>query len=58
MVKVKQNDQIMYFLINKTKSEKEQNVCHYLHETPSSVISAILHEHDIILTVSLSIIRT
>jgi hypothetical protein len=29
-----------------------------LHETPSSVISAILHEYDIILTVNLSMIRT
>ena len=30
----------------------------FLHETPSSVISAILHEYDITLTVSLSMIST
>lgn len=30
----------------------------HLHETPCSVISPILHEDDIILTVSLSMIRT
>jgi len=43
----------------KTKTHsKELIMCAYLHETPSSVISAILHAYDIILTVNLSMIRT
>jgi hypothetical protein len=42
----------------KTKLNKKQIMSTHLHETPSSVISAILHAYDIILTVNLSMIRT
>lgn len=36
----------------------QESILWFLHETPSSVISAILQEWDIIFTVSLSIIST
>jgi hypothetical protein len=47
--------QEMFAFSKKNNSKKSMP---YLHETPSSVISAILHEYDIILTVNLSMIRT
>jgi hypothetical protein len=47
----------MFVIENKINWQYEKAYA-YLHETPSSVMSAILHEYDIILTVNLSMIRT
>lgn len=48
----------LLLVVDRRTTTTQKAIVWFLHETPSSVMSAILQEWDIIFTVSLSIIST